>query len=49
MYFLRELDKFDYSLVTSEHTKGVKSKVSVICRKCGYNWTPSIDNHINSK
>jgi predicted Zn-ribbon and HTH transcriptional regulator len=41
--------KYDYSKVTAEHIKGVDSKVPVICRECSYEFTPSIDNHINHK
>lgn len=42
-------DKYDYSHVSQEHIKGVKSKIPVICNTCSYHWTPTIDNHINSK
>jgi Zn finger protein HypA/HybF involved in hydrogenase expression/very-short-patch-repair endonuclease len=44
---LRHGDKYDYSAVTREHIRGVKSKVPVKCNKCGNIWQSSIDSHIN--
>lgn len=42
-------DKFDYSHITQNHIQNKDSKVPIICKICGYFWTPSIDCHINSK
>lgn len=51
-HFLHE-DKYDYSLVTSSHIEGVKSKIPLICNTCKYGsfyeWNPSISCHINHK
>jgi formylmethanofuran dehydrogenase subunit E len=42
-------NEYDYSEVTENHINGKDSKVPVGCRRCGCNWTPSIDAHLNSK
>lgn len=42
-------DKYDYSAVTEAHIKGKRSKIPVKCRKCNYEWTPEIANHINNE
>jgi predicted Zn-ribbon and HTH transcriptional regulator len=40
-------EKYDYSLVKEEHITGAYSSIPVICKQCGYNWCPTINNHIN--
>lgn len=40
--------EINYSLVKSEHIKGVKSHIPVICNICTYQWSPCIDKYINS-
>lgn len=42
-------DKYDYSLITSDMIKGQVSKVPMICKTCNYQWSPRINDHINSK
>lgn len=42
-------NKYDYSAITSDHIKGYRSKVPLTCNTCAYEWTPRIDDHINSK
>lgn len=42
-------DKFDYSQIISEHIKNKNSNIPIICNKCKYYWTPSINNNIYDK
>jgi formylmethanofuran dehydrogenase subunit E/very-short-patch-repair endonuclease len=42
-------DKYDYSHITSTDVQNVYSKIQIVCRKCGHNWSPSIGSHINGK
>lgn len=42
-------DKYDYSQIKPAHVQGVHSHVPIVCRKCGYNWNPTINDHINDK
>lgn len=44
---LKHGDKYDYSLITSGHIHGNKSKIPVKCNKCKNIWTPRIDQHMN--
>ncbi len=37
---------YDYSYVTEKHINGIDSKIPIICKSCGYQWSPSIHNHI---
>jgi hypothetical protein len=42
-------ERIDFSKVTKEDiNKGVRSKIPLICKKCKYEWTPSINKVINS-
>lgn len=40
-------NKFDYSQIRPEHIQGATSHIPILCKTCGYNWSPSINNHIN--
>ncbi len=40
-------DKYDYSQVNE--VLGKDTKVPIRCNQCGYQWTPSVHNHINGK
>lgn len=42
-------DNYDYSKITSEYIQGVNGNIPIICKKCNYNWSPTIQSHINSK
>lgn len=41
--------KYDYSKVTEDHIKGSSSRVPLICTDCDYNWSPTINDHINGR
>lgn len=40
-------EKYDYSKIKKENIVSARSEVPVICRKCGYEWNPSITGHVN--
>jgi very-short-patch-repair endonuclease/formylmethanofuran dehydrogenase subunit E len=43
-------DNYDYSKVSEEHiNNGVMSNIPVKCNICNYEWSPTINNHINGK
>lgn len=42
-------DKYDYSQITIEHIRGATSKVLIFCKRCNYQWSSSVNNHINAK
>jgi predicted Zn-ribbon and HTH transcriptional regulator len=42
-------EKYDYNKISPDHINGYRSKVSLTCKTCFYEWSPSIDDHINSK
>ena len=42
-------NKFDYSNVLDNHINGIYSHIPVQCNKCFYNWTPTINDHVNCK
>ncbi len=42
-------DAFDYSLILEEHIKGCKSLIPIKCKKCQYQWSPTIHDHIRGK
>lgn len=42
-------NKFNYDNIKEHHIKNYKSIVPVICNKCGYEWSPSLKSHLNSK
>lgn len=39
-------DKYDYSKITEEHIKNIRSEVPIKCFKCGNEWEFAIANHI---
>lgn len=39
-------DKFNYEKILPEHIMGVLAHVPIICNDCGYEWSPSVSNHI---
>lgn len=42
-------DKYNYDQITTKHIHGSLSKVPIICNLCRYNWSTSINSHINNK
>ena len=42
-------DLYDYSNVRKEDIVNCGSEICVICKKCKSEWTPSVNNHLNSK
>ena len=42
-------DKYNYSQVTEQQIKNARSNVPISCNTCGYFWTPTVFNHINSR
>ena len=42
-------DKFDYSGITENHIINASSRIPIKCKKCHYNWNPTITNHIKEK
>ena len=42
-------DKYNYSLINSNHIKNKYSYVPVQCNQCLYQWLPSVHGHISSK
>ena len=42
-------DKYDYSKVDSIDIKGQRTYVPITCNICSYEWSSTIDNHINSQ
>lgn len=41
--------KFDYSQIGEEHIQGWNSHIPLKCNICRYKWSPTINDHINSK
>lgn len=41
--------KFDYSQLREEHIQGWNSHIPLKCNTCQYMWSPTINDHINSK
>jgi very-short-patch-repair endonuclease len=42
-------DKHDYSKIKKKDIKGTNSTPTIICRKCNYEWNPTIHNYIDSE
>ena len=42
-------DKFNYSKIKPEHIEEAKSKISIQCNFCEYEWSTTINSHINGK
>lgn len=40
-------DNYDYSCIKETDIKGCRSRVTIICKKCRYQWETSLDIHIN--
>lgn len=39
-------DKFDYSGISKDDIKGHESRISLKCKTCNHQWSPTIDSHI---
>lgn len=39
--------KYDYSQITEQHINNLSSNVPIKCNICEYEWSPSINYHIN--
>ena len=42
-------DIYDYSQITEQHVKSCDSRVPIKCKICQYQWSPTINIHINGK
>lgn len=42
-------DKYDYSQIKEQDINGVNSLIIIRCKNCNYQWTSTINNHINIK
>ena len=50
--FIREMENkedFDITKVKEKHINGYESHLPIKCKKCNWNWEPSIDSLINGK
>ena len=42
-------DKYDYSNITDNHVKNLRSRIPIICKTCKYSWNPTINGHIHNR
>lgn len=42
-------DLFNYNKIKDQDVVNTRSKVPIECRKCDYNWTPTVNRHINQQ